>query len=513
MFIAHRNGRTTAHCSTRRLLAVASLALSPAIASAVNYTAVDLGTLGGTFSFPDAINAHGQVTGAANTAGNAATDAVIWSGGGTLDLSTMVGSQSNGAAINDNGWVTGDLYPDVLHSPVAHAFLWNGAAMQDLGTLGGGNSHGVAINANGWTTGYSDTADSGFHAYLWNGSTMQDLGTLGGSISYGYAINSNGWIAGLASVPGDMYSHAFVWNGSSMLDLGTLGGNSSVASAINSSGWATGFSDAPSGQHAFVWNGSTMQDIGTLGGAFSYSYGTAINNSGWVTGYSATYDFFSFHAFVWNGSSMQDIGTLGGRHSVGAAINSSGWVTGNATTASEETHASVWDGSNLIDLNDALPAGSPFVLANGWAINDAGQVIADGHNPATGEIHAFLLNPFVPFDFTGFFAPVQNPPATNAMKAGRAVPVKFSLGGDQGLNVFAPGYPVSNSVNCATLVGSVTDIQQTTTAGASGLKYDAASGQYSYVWNTSTTWANSCRSLTLKFTDGSVHVANFIFSK
>jgi uncharacterized repeat protein (TIGR01451 family) len=48
-----------------------------------------------------------------------------------------------------------------------------------------------------------------------------------------------------------------------------------------------------------------------------------------------------------------------------------------------------------------------------------------------------------PYNFTGFFAPIENPPTFNEMKAGQAAPIKFSLGGDQGLNIFAAGSPSS----------------------------------------------------------------------
>src|SRR5207237_6662926 len=40
------------------------------------------------------------------------------------------------------------------------------------------------------------------------------------------------------------------------------------------------------------------------------------------------------------------------------------------------------------------------------------------------------------YDFTGFFSPVGNPPVLNAVNAGRAIPVKFSLSGNKGLDIF-----------------------------------------------------------------------------
>jgi len=50
------------------------------------------------------------------------------------------------------------------------------------------------------------------------------------------------------------------------------------------------------------------------------------------------------------------------------------------------------------------------------------------------------------YNFSGFFPPVDNPPVVNVVNAGRAIPVKFSLGGNKGLNIFAPGYPVSQQI-------------------------------------------------------------------
>jgi hypothetical protein len=112
------------------------------------------------------------------------------------------------------------------------------------------------------------------------------------------------------------------------------------------------------------------------------------------------------------------------------------------------------------------------------------------------------------YPFAGFFQPVDNLPAINSVKAGAAVPVKFSLGGDLGLDIFAPGYPQTQLVQCET--GSATDdIEATVTAGGSALNYDALTGQYNYVWKTDPAWAGSCRLLHVKFNDGEQYSARF----
>lgn len=115
----------------------------------------------------------------------------------------------------------------------------------------------------------------------------------------------------------------------------------------------------------------------------------------------------------------------------------------------------------------------------------------------------------VTYAFTGFFQPVDNLPTLNIVNAGRAIPVKFSLGGDQGLDIFAPGYPSSTSVTCGTTAGDA--IEQTVTAGSSSLSYNAATDQYTYVWKTERAWAGTCRTLVVKLDDGTYHQANFNF--
>jgi lysophospholipase L1-like esterase/chitodextrinase len=114
------------------------------------------------------------------------------------------------------------------------------------------------------------------------------------------------------------------------------------------------------------------------------------------------------------------------------------------------------------------------------------------------------------YDFTGFFQPVDAAPAVNTMKAGRAVPIKFSLGKDEGLNILGAGSPRSVAVRCDTSA-PLDELESTMTAGSNTLSYDAASKTYSYVWKTQSSWANSCRKFVLELNDGSQHEAYFRF--
>ncbi len=98
----------------------------------------------------------------------------------------------------------------------------------------------------------------------------------------------------------------------------------------------------------------------------------------------------------------------------------------------------------------------------------------------------------------------------NIAVAGSAIAVKFSLNGNQGLNIMAAGYPISSPVACdAGEPGAV--IEETVNAGGSSLTYDAATDRYSYIWKTNKAWKGTCRILVVRLNDGSDHFAKFSF--
>ncbi|HEU5255033.1 MAG TPA: PxKF domain-containing protein [Vicinamibacterales bacterium] len=129
---------------------------------------------------------------------------------------------------------------------------------------------------------------------------------------------------------------------------------------------------------------------------------------------------------------------------------------------------------------------------------------ASDHDPQVARITIF--------DISEFFQPVDNLPTLNVVNAGRAIPVKFSLGGDEGLNIFAAGYPRSEEIPCDSSV-LVAGIEETVTAGASSLSFDASTGRYNYIWKTDKAWAGTCRQLVVKFIEGTSQRANFKFGK
>ena len=163
------------------------------------------------------------------------------------------------------------------------------------------------------------------------------------------------------------------------------------------------------------------------------------------------------------------------------------------------------------------PDGAFVYVAN--LISSNVSVIATASNAVVAAVGAggaptafgkFIGPAAAVFPFSGFFRPVDNLPTVNTVKAGSAIPVKFSLGGDRGLAIFAPGYPKSQQVHCAS-AAPFNAPEVTVTAGNSGLSYDSASATYTYVWKTNKAWSGTCRQLTVRLSDGSDHSAQFVF--
>jgi hypothetical protein len=137
------------------------------------------------------------------------------------------------------------------------------------------------------------------------------------------------------------------------------------------------------------------------------------------------------------------------------------------------------------------------------------------HDPDTqticGDVTSF--SPFAvaqsSFAFTGFFSPVDNSPVVNVANGGKAIPVKFSLGGNFGLGILA-GTPVTRRVACES--GAPVDlVEQTVNTNGPSLTYDAGSNRYQFVLKSEKSWAGSCRELILRFTDGTTEAALFQF--
>lgn len=117
------------------------------------------------------------------------------------------------------------------------------------------------------------------------------------------------------------------------------------------------------------------------------------------------------------------------------------------------------------------------------------------------------------YNFEGFFAPVDNPPIVNTVKAGSAVPVKWRLTSAGAAPVSDPNSFVglfSYQVSCGTTDGLEAPVE-TVAPGGSGLQY-LDNGNWQINWKTLPNYPRgSCRVVELRLNDGTSHYANFKF--
>ncbi|HYY63094.1 MAG TPA: PxKF domain-containing protein [Gaiellaceae bacterium] len=102
----------------------------------------------------------------------------------------------------------------------------------------------------------------------------------------------------------------------------------------------------------------------------------------------------------------------------------------------------------------------------------------------------------VRYAFDGFYSPLVAEPGVASFRAGDTVPVKFSLGGDRGLEVVS---------RAAWRPCGVTTNDSSTAFGS--LSYSARPDRYTFMWQSDKSWAGSCRELLLVLRDGTTHAA------
>lgn len=401
------------------LTSIAAGTLLAALAAAQpqpRYTVIDLGTLGGAYSFGFGINDAGDVAGAAatpvQTDGFAAT-AALWSKQrGRLaitDLGTLgpplfpacptcnsaaaavgaggevaVGSET--ATLDPHGEDFGQFDPANPTHRVTRAAVWNNGLMTPLPNLpGGNNANPFWINNRGQISGTAEngtfdpscSAATPFQVYrfqpvIWgpNGGIERVLSPLlsqGDTVAFAFTINDHGQTVGAsglcaatglppAAINNSLATHAVLWErDGSITDLGNLGGGTSIANSINNQGEVVGTSQSPDGTiHAFFWTRQAgMLDYGAFPGAVATIPGCCHTNN--------------------------DRGEI-----VGFSIEPENPYFGRAL---------IWQGAEPADLNDFVREPGPFVhLTGASSINEAGEIVCQGVT-ASGELHACLAVP------------------------------------------------------------------------------------------------------------------------
>ena len=188
----------------------------------------DLGTLGGPDSQGFYINDRGEVAGLSyidstinpNT-GFPDVHPFLWKSGHMIDLGSLGGGFGAPNAVNTLSEVVGQ--SNLAGDQTGHPFLWRRGALIDLGTLGGAGGIANWINDSSEIVGTADLADQTHHAFVWRNGKMIDAGAVGTDpCSNGVSINSFGLATGTSTDCHGNVLHLFLWEHGSITDLSAL---------------------------------------------------------------------------------------------------------------------------------------------------------------------------------------------------------------------------------------------------------------------------------------------------
>jgi HYR domain len=212
-----------------------------------------------------------------------------------------------------------------------------------------------------------------------------------------------------------------------------------------------------------------------------------------------------------SGNTAEGSFTVTVRDTTGPALDLPQDITREVTGPSGAT------GNFTATANDLVDGSRPISCdpASGSTFSAGTTTVNCSSSDSRGNTSNGSFTVTVNYAWTGFFQPVDNAGVFNKVKIGSTVPVKFSLGGNQGLSIFfSSAYPqVSKPITCGVNPAVDTLEEYAPTGTNSGLKYDATANQYIYNWKTDGYKAGECRSLIVKLADGSVKTANFTFFK
>lgn len=111
---------------------------------------------------------------------------------------------------------------------------------------------------------------------------------------------------------------------------------------------------------------------------------------------------------------------------------------------------------------------------------------------------------------SGFFAPVNNMPVDNMVKAGQAIPLKWRVLDYNGNAVSDPGSFADVSSVTGINGAGANDPVEAFAAGQSGLQY-LGDGYWQFNWKTLKVWAGTGRTVTVELSDGTTLTAEFMF--
>ena len=180
-------------------------------------------------------------------------------------------------------------------------------------------------------------------------------------------------------------------------------------------------------------------------------------------------------------------------------------TTGNSNIASAEYNLNNTGWFSMTATDGMFDEPNEAITATFTASTFGSNEVCVRATDVWGSVSASTCFTFIvdyKYKFSGFFQPVDMN-TVNIAKAGQSIPVKWRLTDANGVAISDPASFVglySYNVSCADLNSMIPDAIETY-SGSSGLQY-LGDGYWQFNWKTPKTYAGACRTMYVKFNDG-----------
>ena len=178
----------------------------------------------------------------------------------------------------------------------------------------------------------------------------------------------------------------------------------------------------------------------------------------------------------------------GASYTLGQAVSAAYWCASSPSAHLVSCLGPVANGGSV----DTSTVGTKTFTVN--AVDDQGKT-------ATATLSYSVV-----YAFSGFDSPVGAGGSLGSAKAGDSVPLKFSLGGNQGLGAVTQTTWQASSCTDWSALGSPATAQ-------AKLSYSASTDRYSDLVTTDASWKGTCRTISVWLNDGTRHSVRVQFTK